>query len=221
MARLKTLMVITLVVVLAFRIGMVGASIMNVESTDGNYFEGWTADLWTQTTYKDFESGNLADVVYEEPGDVLLDSHYDYVYGLQGNTEPSFWRYDVSLNSWSKMAIALGYIKEGGSLTMGVISFLKSGTIESQVLDTTTDGTSWDLLQWDEVLESETDIFFWVRASDKLVDGHPDATWIKAGGTSGISSGLPSGRYMQWKAELRTSDDSVTPILEEVRVYYS
>ncbi len=102
-------------------------------------------------------------------------------------------------------------------------TYLSPGTIDSQVLDTGIDGDRWDALFWDETLPAGTDITFEVRASDTLfAKDTPDATlpWISVGGTSPVTSGLPSGRYMQWRATLTTSDPSETPILHEVRVYH-
>jgi hypothetical protein len=65
-----------------------------------------------------------------------------------------------------------------------------------------------------------TNITFEVRAADTLSGGFPDASWVPVGGTSPVLSGLPSGRYLQWRAILTTSDPSQTPILHEVRVYH-
>jgi len=101
-----------------------------------------------------------------------------------------------------------------------IIVYISPGTIASQTLDTGVPGASWDALFWDEIIPSNTDITFEVRASDTLSGGFPDAAWIPVGGTSPITSGLPSGQYMQWRATLTTSDPSRTPILEEVRVYH-
>ena len=101
--------------------------------------------------------------------------------------------------------------------------YVSSGTIASQVLNTGVSGARWDALFWDEILESGTDITFAVRASDSpFAKDTPDATlpWISVGGTSPVTSGLPSGQYMQWQAILTTSDTSKTPTLQEVRVYY-
>ncbi|MCK4369038.1 MAG: hypothetical protein KAV68_05165 [Dehalococcoidales bacterium] len=102
-------------------------------------------------------------------------------------------------------------------------SYTSPGTIASQVWDTGVDGARWDGLFWDEILPSNTNITFEVRASDTLfAKDAPDATlpWISVGGTSPVTSGLPAGRYMQWRATLTTSDTSETPILQEVRVYH-
>ena len=65
-----------------------------------------------------------------------------------------------------------------------------------------------------------TNITFEVRASDTLSGGFPDASWVPVGDSSPITSGLPSGRYMQWRAILTTSDPSETPVLHEIIVYH-
>jgi len=92
--------------------------------------------------------------------------------------------------------------------------YASSGTIAPQVRDTTVSGARWDGIFWDETLQSNTDITFEVRAADTLVGGFPDASWTP------VTSGLPSGQYMQWQATLTTSDISKTPTLHEVRVYH-
>jgi hypothetical protein len=101
--------------------------------------------------------------------------------------------------------------------------YISPGTIASQVWDTGVDGARWDGLFWDEILTGSTDIIFEVRVSDTLfAKDTPDATlpWTSVGGISPVTSGLPSGRYMQWRATLNTSDPSETPVLDEVRVYH-
>jgi len=102
----------------------------------------------------------------------------------------------------------------------GAPSYNSPGTIASQVLDTGINGDRWDALFWDETVPAGTDITFEVRASDTLSGGFPDTAWIPVGGTSPVTSGLPSGQYKQWRATLTTSDPSETPVLHEVRVYH-
>jgi len=100
--------------------------------------------------------------------------------------------------------------------------YASSGTIASQVLNTSVTGARWDGLGWDSTLPAGTGITFEVRASDTVflkTDGSP--SWTAVGGASPVIVSLPSGRYKQWRATLtpdvpRTS----TPTLHEVRVYY-
>jgi hypothetical protein len=96
-----------------------------------------------------------------------------------------------------------------------------SGTVASQVLNTTVTGSRWDGMGWDRTLPSGTSITFEVRAQEALFAkdaGSP--SWTSVGGTSPVISGLPSGQYKQWRATLTTSDASNTPTLQEARVYY-
>ncbi len=122
-----------------------------------------------------------------------------------------------TVNDWT---VTYYYRKYASSEpTVGVGSeegiYVSSGTIASQVLDNGVAGTRWDALFWDETLESNTNITFEVRASDTgFLKDAATPSWIPA------TSGLPSGRYMQWRATLTTSDPSKTPTLHEVRVYY-
>jgi hypothetical protein len=107
------------------------------------------------------------------------------------------------------------------SLGSEVGMYVSSGTLASQVRDTGVALARWDALFWDETLQSNTDITFEVRASDTLF-AKDAATpfWIPVGGTSPVILGLPSGRYMQWRATLTTSDTTKTPTSREVRVYH-
>ena len=98
----------------------------------------------------------------------------------------------------------------------GIGQYLSLGTIASQVLDTGVGGARWDALFWDVTIEGgTTNITFEVRASDTVflkTDAGP--SWTP------VASGLPSGRYMQWRATLTTSDTLTTPTLHEVRVHH-
>ena len=78
---------------------------------------------WTQTTQADFEAGTLSQVdTTSSPGDVKLATSGRYIYAFQGNDTTSFWRYDITTNSWTSMANATANVKEGGALAyVGVL----------------------------------------------------------------------------------------------------
>jgi len=109
-------------------------------------------------------------------------------------------------------------------ISLNYSSYYATGTIASQVRDTGLGGARWDGLFWDQTVEGgTTDITFEVRASDASFakDTPPETiSWTSVGGTSPVTSGLPSGRYMQWRATLTTSNTLKTPTLHEVRVYH-
>lgn len=95
------------------------------------------------------------------------------------------------------------------------------GTMTSQVMDTGRAGTIIDLLVWSRVLPASTSITFEIRASDTKFNSNDKLIpWKSVGGTSPVSAGLPTGRYVQWRATLTATDTSVTPDLQSVEVWY-
>jgi hypothetical protein len=168
-----------------------------------------SVDVWdTWLTVKFRKSGNILEFeLYDSTGSLIesiatSDSLYNSFdrFVVHGGWE--FYTDDIKVRKYIQPA------------------YPPSGTIASQVLDTGINGDRWDALFWDETLPAGTDITFEVRASDTLSGGFPDTAWVPVGGTSPVTSGLSSGRYMQWRATLTTSDQSETPVLHEVRVYY-
>jgi hypothetical protein len=196
----------------------------------GNYIYAF-GGLNTQNFWRYSISGNTWSALADIPGNVgpggsLVSDNGNYIYAFNGTTTPYFWRYDISSNSWSTTAVANPplNVDAGGSLTYiaGSSQYKTLGTLASQVYDTGLMGTQWDILQWDSATPAGTNITFEVRGSDTLF-AMDDTTpsWTAAGWPSPVSSGLPSGRYLQWRASLLTADASGTPALNEVRVWYS
>ena len=150
-----------------------------------------------------------------------------YVYALPGLSN-IFWRYTIESDTWSDKEVSdLPEIKVGwgGSLVYVPPSlgpYYNSGTLVSQVKDTGETGARWDALEWDEGLAGGTDITFDVRASDTaFLKDNATLSWTSVGGTSPVYTGLPRGRYFQWRATLTTADTTATPTLNEVRAYYT
>jgi len=176
-------------------------------------------------------SGNSWSALANIPGTVgaggsLASDNGNYIYAFNGTTTPYFWRYDISNNNWSDAAVANPPLNvgAGGSLTYvaGFSEYRSLGTLASQVFDTGHAAAQWDSLSWDSTLVAGTNITLEVRASNTLfskTDALP--AWQQSGWPSPVNSGLPSGRYLQWRTTLSTSDMSRTPILNEVRVWYS
>jgi len=176
-------------------------------------------------------SGNSWSALANIPGNVgaggsLVSDKGNYIYAFNGTTTPYFWRYDITNNSWSDAAVANPTLNvgAGGSLTYvpGSSGYIPLGTIASPVFDTGNTGARWDSLFWDSTLVTGTNVTFEVRASNTLFNkSDPSPAWQQSGWPSPVNSGLPSGRYFQWRASLSTSDTAKTPILTEVRVWYS
>ena len=97
-----------------------------------------------------------------------------------------------------------------------------SGTIASQVYDSTITGAAWDELQWSEALDSGTDIIFEVRSSDtSFAKDDLMPSWEGLGTANSPISLSNTGRYIQCRATLSTTNTSVTPTLSDITVYYT
>jgi hypothetical protein len=161
------------------------------------------------STFMIYSNDNLkstvTDTQYSGPGEIGLANHYG-----------TYARFDnVRVHKYASPEPITTVGSEQGM-------YVSSGTLASIVWDTGVTGARWDALFWDEALKSGTDITFKVRASDtQFLKDAATPSWVSVGGTSPVTSGLPSGQYMQWQASLTTSDTSKTPVLHEVRVYYS
>ena len=143
------------------------------------------------------------------------------VYAFPGQSRSVFYRYDVPSNTWLSETSAPGAVQAGGSLAAGPVLYRTSGRITSSVLDSGIMGCKVYGLYWDGIAKSTNRIEFEVRASDSLVGGYPGSSWTNVGGSSPVTTGLPSGRYLQWRATMTTSEAYITPVLQEVRIYYS
>jgi hypothetical protein len=155
-----------------------------------------------------------------------------------GNSDPNSltWFDFTEANSWtpeelnnSNFEVRISYLSNGafGQVSLDYLpvrvtteNFFSSGTLASQIRDTGTADNKWEALFWSETLLTDTDITFEVRASDvKFAKSDASPDWIPVGEISPVTTGLPSGRYKQWKATLNSSDSSKTPVLSEVRAY--
>jgi len=110
-------------------------------------------------------------------------------------------------------------------ITVGLSYFSSSGTLTSSIYDTSATNTSWDTMTWSETLNGET-ISMKVRTSnDSGMTGATD--WASAPvvsngqDISGLSSVNDGDRYVQYSAELSTTDTSETPVLHDVTIEYT
>lgn len=100
-------------------------------------------------------------------------------------------------------------------------NYRATGNLRSQVLNTGRQGSTWDLFTWNVTLPTSTSITFDVRASNtqfSATAGSP--AWVSVGSTSPVSTSLPKGQYMQWRANLATSNNQRTPDLQDIQIWY-
>jgi hypothetical protein len=145
------------------------------------------------------------------------------LYSTNGNWQSLFYSYNRTLNSWAPLTNLPAAVTTGGCIVYVPavsIGYYAVGTLTSVTWDTGTAGVKYVQAFWDRTLPSFTTVTIEVRASDALSGGAPASSWQALGpGNHGDMSGL-TGRYVQWRVTLTTADASVTPHLEEVRIYY-
>jgi len=162
-------------------------------------------------------------------GGALTYDGTDYIYALRGNDTKSFWRYNIAADSWismawTSMADAPDKVKDGGALAYHEASYMVSGKLISSVHDAGVPGTTWGTMAWSGTLNGQT-INVRVRTSSNA-DMTGATAWdscpIVTSGQdiSTLSSVTDGHRYIQYRAELSTSDAYRTPVLHEVTITY-
>ena len=139
-------------------------------------------------------------------------------------------RTSLSLAKSSESQI-LSLLKNGqgrillGTGNMGKIfqftsEYIEEGTFESDVYDTQTI-SKWGKISYQADLPSGTSISIATRSGNSM---NPDDTWSnwseEYSKAQGESIASPPARFVQWRATLKTSNSSTSPILKKVSVAY-
>jgi hypothetical protein len=184
--------------------------------------EGWSA-------VSDFEGNFIRDTgTYGETGGTETQTHSDMTFKTDGPTPLDQKEIEKGNEGSEKIAspththtLDLSFdsvtsLPPYRDTIFARAEYLSSGTLESQVFDTGIEGATWNAFFWDRTTEDGvTGIEMAVRASGTpFHQGDASPTWTDP------ADGLPTGRYMQWRATLTTTDPSATPVLHAVRVYY-
>ena len=94
-----------------------------------------------------------------------------------------------------------------------------SGTFDSRVFDAGVGQTAdWGALSWNSATPAGTGIAISVRTGDTPT---PDGTWSAFTPIASSGGDIPgSTRYVQYRAELTSSDPAQTPTLSQVSIGY-
>jgi hypothetical protein len=98
--------------------------------------------------------------------------------------------------------------------------YAQQGTLESEVYDATV-VSRWGRLSWEANTSSGTRVHLQTRSGNSEI---PDETWSpwseRYGQSEGESIHSPPARFIQWRANLSTSQPERTPTLEKVWLAY-
>ncbi len=98
-----------------------------------------------------------------------------------------------------------------------------AGTYTSAVIDTGSGNVGYTILDYSVVTPAGTTLSMDVRSGPTA---SPDAAWTDWADNTGITNGadisaMGSGRYFQYRANMSTTDTSVTPLLTNITVNYT
>jgi len=101
-------------------------------------------------------------------------------------------------------------------------SYVSSGFFVSSIVDSTSNQTSWDSIEWRGTVSGSTGIGVAVQVGNT---SSPDSSW-SAPSTPVLVQGptalhLPRARFAMVAAVLATSNASVTPVLDQITLTYS
>jgi len=183
-----------------------------------NQYDFWHYDIATNRWFTTLSSTPAR---VNSGGSLALASQDD-LYAFRGGTTTAFWHYSISQNLWTTAtATPMSGVRTGGSLTTGPSAYISNGEIDSLVLNTTQQNCKIREVFWNITTPTDTAIDVQIRASDSLAGGVPNSTWVDLQQTSPAVTELPSGQYIQWRVLLTSNDVNETPVLSEVRVYYT
>lgn len=170
-----------------------------------------TRDSWSTLRSQPYEVGN---------GGGFSSDGSSVIYSVNGYGQRYFYTYNRTLDSWGQETMLPAPVSAGGCVLFVpelMIGYHLSGTFTSETFNTGAAGTRFLQAFWDRALPAGTAVSIEVRVSNRLSGGAPAGPWISPSPEDGDRI---EGRYVQWRATLTTTDESVTPELQEVRVYH-
>jgi len=98
-----------------------------------------------------------------------------------------------------------------------------SGTYESNIIDSGTTGTIWNVVFWTEILTSGSDVTISTRTGDTAT---PDGSWSSWSSEltdeTGSDISSPTGQYLQYRVTLvRGTIATETPQLDDISIIYA
>ncbi|MCK5559180.1 MAG: hypothetical protein KAJ51_01245, partial [Thermoplasmata archaeon] len=107
-----------------------------------------------------------------------------------------------------------------------IIGYYSTGTLISQQYNT--ESPIWKTLSWNASVPANTNIKFQLRSSLSIPsfvgpDGTNSTYYTSSPSNiwSGLSTDIPGIYWIQYKAYLSTTNSSLTPILEDITIYYN
>ena len=104
------------------------------------------------------------------------------------------------------------------NISVTTLPYGSSGVLSSSAFDGG-DGVQWQTVSWDAAAGGSTNVCVRTRTAD-AADQLASAPWSDCYSTSGSGITSANSRWIQYQLELTTSDPSVSPVLNEIRIGY-
>jgi hypothetical protein len=165
----------------------------------------------------------------------------DHIYTLLGNST-AFYRYSISSNSWTTLPSIPGILNADSSFirnsndgefyavygsgsnqlyrfTISRTTYSTPGTYTSPVFDTT-GNTGFTTLSYTSSTPTNTTLTIDARAGNTLTPDETWTSWQTGISTGGDISAFGTRRYIQYRANLSTTNNARTPELADLTLQY-
>ncbi len=197
--------------------GGVFASSVTSPSAGHMYYSGWDGGSTNRIGLAESADG---DTWTNSPGNPVMTSDAAPAFDSRAVDGASY--FDDPL--FGPSLYYAGY--DGNSIRIGLARLTPPneivGSYVSRIFDSGASGTTWRSVSWIATTPANTSILISLRSGDSPT---PDTNWTNWSSVTGAPSGSPPAqprtRYIQYRAELATTNASVTPLLDDVTVTYS
>jgi hypothetical protein len=209
-----------------------GAAAFTRNGNISAFLAGGTTTFWRYNISQNtWTTGLPATPASVNAGGALVYTDNGNLLAFRGGSTNAFWQYNLSSQTWTVLSNVPAAVGAGGSLAyvprnvsvpLYTSVYVPYGNITSVVNNTGISGTTWYSLVWSNSTTTGVNITFRVRASDtSFLPNAASPSWVVAGWPSPVTTGLPTGRYFQWQANLTTTDLNKTPRLDDVSLCYA
>jgi hypothetical protein len=126
-------------------------------------------------------------------------------------------RHDVAITQPMRPVAASDFNAFSGSVVVDYVRntpYAASGSFLSRVFDGST-GISWESINWEAETPAGSSLAIAVRTGDTAI---PDASWTPFASIAAPGALTLQSRYIQYRADLASSDAHVTPVLSDIRI---
>jgi hypothetical protein len=186
----------------------------------------------TVTYWRYSISGNSWTPMHDTPatpcvygGGALVYDKTGSLYALRGYSHTDYWKYTVTSDNWTTLYNTPAAVDYGGALTYQSPTYYTSGTFTSSTFDPGW-ATDWNSIYWTSAAPSGTTLRFQIATNTDNTswtfrgpDGATTSYYTTSYAT--IWSGHNTDRFIRYKVFFDTTNNVVTPTLNDISITYN